>query len=148
MTGRKKDRYPASSRNDPIRDSALYIRDLALALSRERRCRIGVRHDGKGGKDRVFSPLSLPLESFYQEPGRAASERGTAPKTSSFMSITFMPVFLSYRPESAGEDLPGEKTLGHQAEYDIDILSEKIILPRTDLLVLEEHIYRKAVEED
>jgi len=64
------------------------------------------------------------------------------------MSITFMPVFLSYRPESAGEDLPGEKTLGHQAEYDIDILSEKIILPRTDLLVLEEHIYRKAVEED
>jgi len=30
-----------SSRSAPIRD-------LALALSKERRCRIGVRHDGKG----------------------------------------------------------------------------------------------------
>ncbi len=102
-----------------------------------------VRHDGKEERTGFLSSLSSS-RVFYQEPGRAASERGTAPKTSPFI----MPVFLSYRPESAGEDLPGEKTLGHQAEYDIDILSEKIILPRTDLLVLEEHIYRKAVEED
>ncbi|GEM_PF-954877 len=106
-----------------------------------------VRHDGKEERTGFLSSLSSS-RVFYQEPGRAASERGTAPKTSPFISATFMPVFLSYRPESAGEDLPGEKTLGHQAEYDIDILSEKIILPRTDLLVLEEHIYRKAVEED
>ena len=47
---------PPSSRNAPIRD-------LALALSRERRCRIGVRHDGKGGKD-GFSLLSLFLSSL------------------------------------------------------------------------------------
>ena len=64
LGARQDDVRGLSFRNAPFVSSrSAPIRDLALALSRERRCRIGVRHDGKGGKD-GFSLLSLFLSSL------------------------------------------------------------------------------------
>ena len=50
--------------------------------------------------------------------------------------------------QGAGEDLPGKKRLGNQAENDVNALTVEVIFPLAYFLVLQQHIDGEDVEEN
>ncbi len=52
------------------------------------------------------------------------------------------------RCQGAGEDDPGQDGLGSQAEHNVEAFAKQGILPRFDLLLLQNHVDSEDVEED
>ena len=46
------------------------------------------------------------------------------------------------------DDYPAKNRLSHEAEHDVGLLTKRVVLPRTNLLVLQEHVDCEGVEED